>query len=146
MNNKNKQLELSYYGLYLLSYLKENHPDKDSDTSFIEARTSLATDSFEQARLEGNTVEGAQELAMATLLKGLHFSKYNIIIEVLWNEFAMEILQGNAPDLALELLPSLEEIFSQYPLSDDFPSTSEYETLYTELIGAISLYIEGHGI
>jgi Domain of unknown function (DUF1896) len=146
MNNKNKQLELSYYGLYLLAFLKENHPDKASDTSFIEARSSLATDNFEQARLEGYTVESAQELAMATLLKGLHFSKYNIIIEVLWNEFENEVPQGEAASLAIELLPSLKEILSQYPLSDDFSITSEYEALYTELTGAILLYIEGYGI
>ena len=26
MNDKNKSAEFSYYGLYLLKYLKENHP------------------------------------------------------------------------------------------------------------------------
>lgn len=139
-------MELSYYGLYLLSNLKENHPDKVSDNSFIEARSALAADAFEQARLQGNTIEGAQELAMAILLHGLHFSSYNIIIEILWNEFVNEVPQGEAASLAIELLPSLEEILSQYPLSDDFSITSEYEALYTELTGAILLYIEGYGI
>jgi hypothetical protein len=146
MNNRNKQMELSYYGLYLLSYLKENHPDKVSDNSFIEARSALAADVFEQSRLEGYTIEGAQELAMDTLMQGLHFSRYNIIVEVLWNEFENEVPQGEAASLALELLPSLEKIFSQYPLPDDFSITSEYEALYTELTGAILLYFEGYGI
>lgn len=146
MNNRNKQMELSYYGLYLLSYLKENHPDKVSDNSFIGARSALAADAFEQARLQGNTIEGAQEQAMATLLHGLHFSSYNTIIEILWNEFENEVSQGEAASLAIELLPSLEEILSQYPLSDDFSITSEYQALYTELTGAILLYIEGYGI
>lgn len=146
MINRNKQMELSYYGLYLLSYLKENHPDKVSDNGFIEARSALAANAFELFRLEGYTIEGAQELAMAALLQGLHFSSYNTIIEILWNEFENEVPQGEAASLALELLPSLEEIFSQYPLSDDFSITPEYEALYTELTGAILLYIEGYGI
>lgn len=38
MNDKNKSAEFSYYGLYLLKYLRENHPDRASDTDFIEER------------------------------------------------------------------------------------------------------------
>ena len=37
MNKKDKPTELSYYGLYLLSHLKENHPDKAHDAAFIES-------------------------------------------------------------------------------------------------------------
>lgn len=64
---------VSYYGLYLLKYLRENHPDRASDTDFIEERADHAADVYEQSRLEGATPEGAQELAMAALLQDLHF-------------------------------------------------------------------------
>ncbi|WP_175636708.1 DUF1896 family protein [Bacteroides fragilis] len=146
MNQNNKPTELSYYGLYLLSYLKENHPDKTDDAAFIESRADRAADAFEQARREGYLPEGAQELAMTALLDGLHFSRYDTIIEVLWNEFADEAAQSEAPDVALKLLPSLEGIFSQYSLSDDFAYSPEYEQLYTELAGAISILLEEDGI
>ena len=63
MNDKNKSAEFSYYGLYLLKYLRENHPDRASDTDFIEERADHAADVYEQSRLEGATPEGAQELA-----------------------------------------------------------------------------------
>jgi hypothetical protein len=146
MNIKNEQEELSYYGLYLLSYLKENHPDIVADRAFIETRSTIASDIYEQARKEGYTPEGAQELAMAALLQGLHFSRYNTLIEVLWNEFADEVPQGDAADLAIKLQPSLEETFAKYPLSDDFAYTPEYDVLYTELTGAIMIHIEAYGI
>jgi len=146
MNIKNEQEELSYYGLYLLSYLKENHPDIVADRAFIETRSTIASDIYEQARKEGYTPEGAQELAMAALLQGLHFSRYNTLIEVLWNEFADEVPQGDAADLAIKLQPSLEETFAKYPLSDDFAYTPEYDALYTELTGAIMIHIEAYGI
>ncbi len=146
MNTTDKPTELSYYGLYLLSYLKENHPDKVHDTAFIDSRSDHAADVFEQARREGYLPEGAQELAMAALLEGLHFSKYDTIIEVLWNEFADEVAQSEAPAAALKLQPSLEGIFSQYPLSDDFAYSPEYEQLYTELTGAIQILLEEDGI
>lgn len=146
MNQNNKPTELSYYGLYLLSYLKENHPDKADDAAFIESRADRAADAFEQARREGYLPEGAQELAMTALLDGLHFSRYDTIIEVLWNEFTDEVAQSEAPGVALKLLPSLEGIFSQYSLSDDFAYSPEYEQLYTELAGAISILLEEDGI
>lgn len=146
MNKKDKPTELSYYGLYLLSYLKENHPDKANDTAFIDSRADHAADVYEQARLEGYLPEGAHELAMTALLEGLHFSKYNTIIEVLWNEFSDEVAQSEAPAAALKLQPSLECIFSQYPISDDFAYSPEYEQLYTELTGAIQILLEEDGI
>ena len=147
MNKKNQSTELSYYGLYLLKYLKENHPDKATDADFIAGRSDHAADVYEQSRLSGYTPEGAQELAMAALVKGLHFSPYNTIVEVLWNEFEDGIAPGYAPALALQLLPVLTPVFARYPLSDDFAYTAEYDRLYTELTGAISLITENeHGI
>ena len=146
MNDKNKSAEFSYYGLYLLKYLKENHPDRASDTDFIEERANHAADVYEQSRLEGATPEGAQELAMAALLQELHFSKYNTVIEVLWNEFADEVPPGDAPAFALTLLPATEEVFARYPLADGFAYTPEYDLLYTELTGTVAIYLEEHGI
>ena len=146
MNDKNKSAEFSYYGLYLLKYLRENHPDRVSDTDFIEGRAAHAADVYEQSRLEGATPEGAQELAMAALLQGLHFSKYNTVIEVLWNEFADEVPPGDAPVFALTLLPATEEVFARYPLADGFAYTPEYDLLYTELTGTVAIYLEEHGI
>lgn len=83
---------------------------------------------------------------MAALMKGLHFSKYNTIIEVLWNEFAEEVPPGEAAKVALTLQPALEDVFSRYPLTDDFAYTSEYDQLYTELTGTVAIYLEEHGI
>lgn len=146
MNKKNQSTEFSYYGLYLLKYLKENHPDKATDADFIGRRSDRAADVYEQSRLSGYTPEGAQELAMAALMKGLHFSKYNTIIEVLWNEFAEEVPPGEAAKVALTLQPALEDVFSRYPLTDNFAYTPEYDQLYTELTGTVAIYLEEHGI
>lgn len=43
MNVKDKPTELSYYGLYLLNYLKESHPDKAEDAGFVAQRAEDAT-------------------------------------------------------------------------------------------------------
>ena len=74
-NKKTVPAELSYYGLYLLDYLRKYHPDKASDTGFIAGREEAATATFEKERLAGGTVEDAHEEAMRVLLEGLHFSR-----------------------------------------------------------------------
>lgn len=146
MKDLNKPTELSYYGLYLLSYLREYHPNRVPEMDFIVSRSNHAAAVFESSRLSGYTPEGAQELAMVALLEGLHFSKYHTLLEVLLNEFSSEVLVDAAPALALKMLPELEEMFAKYSLSDDFSSTNEYTDLYTELTGAVVIYIEKYGV
>ncbi len=75
MNNKKKnegQADFSYYGLYLLDYLRNNKFEQASDAAFIRERADRAAEAYEQARLDGYPAEGAQELAMKALMSGLH--------------------------------------------------------------------------
>lgn len=144
--NSNQLSEFSYYELYLLSYLRESHPDKTDNLKFITERADEAADTFELSRREGKSIEAAQELAMATLIKGLHFSPYDTLIEVLWNEFADMLSPADAPDAALLLLPHCKEVLDKYDLTDDFAATPQYSELYTELTGFLTLKIESYGI
>lgn len=147
MNVKsNKPTELSYYGLYLLDYLKESHPDKADDAAFVARRAEEAAEVYEQSRREGYPVEGAHELAMAALLKDLRFSRHDTLRDVLETEFEGEIPEEDIPATVSKLLPLLENVFSIYPLSDEFAQSPEYDLLYTELTGAVALYIEAYGI
>ncbi len=146
MNQKITPVELSYYGLYLLSYLREHHPDKAADTAFVAARADHVAEVFEQARREGHLPESAQELAMAALMEGLHFSKHDTLVEVLWNEFADDVPQSVALAVALTPQPYMEGIFVLYPLSNDFACLPEYELLCTELTSAIAIHFEENSI
>ena len=65
--------ELDYYELSLLQYLQEYHPEKAHDLNFIKLRADSAAEVYEQSRLEGYDISGAQELAMAELIRDLHF-------------------------------------------------------------------------
>ncbi|MDR2385183.1 MAG: DUF1896 domain-containing protein, partial [Tannerella sp.] len=72
----------------------------------------------------------------------LYFSKYDTVKNIFWNEFANEIPKDEADTWAILLLPECEEVFAQYSLSDIFVYEPEYDLLYTELTGAIALYLE----
>ena len=148
MNKKNKeQTELSYYGLYLLNYLQENKFEQASDLAFIKDRADRAAETYEQARLDGCSTDGAQELAMDTLLRGLRYSRYAILREVVENEFADEVPEENREAFVLKLLLLVGNVFSVYDLSDDnFALSSDYDLLYTELTGATVLYLDEYGV
>ena len=150
MNNKKKnegQTDFSYYGLYLLDYLRTNKFEQATDESFIRERADRAAGTYEQARLEGYPAAGAQELAMKTLTEGLRYSKYAILREVVENEFADDVPEAKRESFTRKLLPLVGNVFSIYDLSDDnFALSPDYDLLYTELTGAVVLYIEEYGV
>jgi hypothetical protein len=146
MNRTDLPADMSYFRLSLLAFLRESHPHLATDEKFITARTEAALATYEQAAKNGNNPIEAEHEANEVLFDGLHFSKHDTLINILWNEFANEIPEEEATILAVKLLPECESVFAQYPLSDDFDSLPEYELLYTELTGAIALYLESYGL
>ena len=144
MKKNNESVELSYYRLTLQSFLKESHPELANDAEFITSRGDLAAQTYSQVIKDGHTLDQAEELANEVLYKGLYFSKHDTIVNVLWNEFNLEVPQGSAKNLAQKLLAFCEEVFAKYPLSDDFAYEPEFNQLYTELIGTIVIWMEDH--
>ena len=75
MNNKKKnggQTYFPYYSLYLLAYPRTNNFEQADDSAFIRERAARAAKTYERARLKVYPADGAQELAMDTMLRGLH--------------------------------------------------------------------------
>ena len=146
-NKRQIPAELSYYGLYLLDYLRKYHPEKASDTEFITGREEAASEAFEKERLAGNSIEAAQEEAMRVLLEGLHFSPYALLREVVENEFADEVATSDREAFCRKLYPYLKKLFAGYDTSDDtFALSPEHGLLYTELTGTVMLYLESYGV
>lgn len=134
--------EMSYFRLNLLSYLRDAHPDKANDLSFIAGRGDLAAEAYSDAIKSGLDHIQAAEITNQTLFQGLHFSPYNTVVEILWNEFFDEIPPGIAQDKAKELMPECTAVFNRYDLNDDYAETAEYKLLYTELVGTIAILLE----
>ncbi|KAA6310114.1 hypothetical protein EZS27_038521 [termite gut metagenome] len=144
MNSKKDAADISYFRLSLMEFLRESHPELTSNHDFIAARSEAAAESYEQAVRNGSNPVEAAETANTVLFEGLHFSKHDTLVTVLWNEFADVVPQSEAGEFALSLLPQCEPVFAKYPLWDDFAYTSEFDLLYTELTGIVSLYSEEH--
>ena len=134
--------EMSYFRLNLLSYLRDSHPDKANDLSFIAGCGDMAVEAYSEAIKSGLDHIQAAEIANETLFKGLHFSPYNVIVEILWNEFSDEVSPGEAQTKAKDLLPECQAVFAKYSLNDDYAETTEYQSLYTELVGTVLILLE----
>jgi hypothetical protein len=144
MNSKKDAADISYFRLSLMEFLRESHPQLTSNDDFITARSEAAAESYEHAVRNGSNPIEAAETANAVLFEGLHFSKHDTLVTVLWNEFAGVVPQSEAGAFALSLLPQCEPVFVKYPLWDDFAYDPLFDLLYTELTGIVSLYMEEH--
>ena len=51
---------------------------------------------------------------------------------------------GEAKNFAIKVLPKFEKVFAKYPLSDEFAYSIDFTSLYTELAGVLSIWIEEH--
>ena len=140
--NKSTAVELYWFRLSLLSYLRESHPDKAADRQFIASRGDAAAQVYSDIIKLGGSHDEAEEVASQTLYAGLHFSPYRTIVNILWDEFADEIDTALAEGVAMELQLRLTGVFEKYTLSDDFADSQEYRLLYTELTGAIQTFLE----
>ena len=79
--------------------------------------------------------------------EGLRYSRHAILREVVEYEFAGEVPEEKCEAFTQKLLPLVGNVFSIYDLSDDnFALSPEYDLLYTELTGAVILYIEEYGV
>ena len=146
MNSTHNMTNISCYRLSLLDFLRESHPERLEDKDFINARAEVATETYSKAKLSGSDDAHANEEALSILFHDLHFSKYDTLVNILWNEFANNVPEDEAKELANQLLFECESVFAGYALSDDFAYTPEYDLLYTELTGTVALYLESHGI
>lgn len=138
--------ELCYYTDKLQDYLNSSFPELAGDKQFIKQRADTAAQAYSDAFLEGYPIDGCNEIANRALFRGLHFSKYDTIFEVLNREFDREISEEKLRPFAKELLPVCEKVFAQYPIDDEFAASPEYDKLYTELTGTVVLWIEENGL
>ncbi|MDR0349110.1 MAG: DUF1896 domain-containing protein [Tannerella sp.] len=145
MNSKNSYVpDISYFRLSLMEFLRESHPERIKENRFILACANAATEAYQQAIMNGDTLIQAAEQANTVLFRGLHFSRHDTLVNILWNDFPNEVPEEEAKYVAMKLLPECEAVFARYSLSDGFADEPEYELLYTELTGTIALYLESH--
>ena len=136
---------LSYYGLLLLSYLLDSHPDLINDMELIRSRANSAANAYCQVIRNGGSRTEADDQATQVLYQGLHFSLYTTLVQILWDEFPEIVPEDKARQTALKLLPQVSSLKQRYDLTDDFVASPNYDLFYTELVGMIQNLLD-HGL
>lgn len=63
--------DLNYYALYLKKYLRDEEDPRANDEESISGRADAAAAHFEECRLQGMSVDQAQESAISLLMMNL---------------------------------------------------------------------------
>lgn len=148
MKNPTREEELSFYYLYLKNYL-ESYKFAGVTETFMRTRAEHAEETYENARRNGAEVDEAHELSMAALLDGFRYSDYEIIMDVLVEEFYDEVSEDLRPFMAtyLQSLGMIEDVFESYEVqSNTFVSSGKYDELRCELTGTISIILTENGL
>lgn len=140
------QKELSYFQLRLQELLNTSFPEKANDQKFIEQRCSLAASSYEDAFRAGYAIDQCNQISNEVLFEGLHFSSFDTVFQVVCNEFDTIMADEELRLFALKMFPVCEPLFEAYQLADDFAYSYEFDKLYTELTGAIAIWISENGL
>lgn len=149
MNNPTREEELSFYFLYLKKYLQDYRFDGGITDNFIRNRAEQAEETYEKARLEGAEVDEAHSMSLAVLLDGFRYSEYELVYDVLEEEFEDDISAEMLPFFTTHLLAQreIDDVFEGYELQEaGFIPSGKYHQLRCELTGAISIYLRENGL
>jgi hypothetical protein len=141
-----QQKDLSYFQLRLQELLNTSFPEKANDQKFIEQRCSLAASSYEDAFRAGYSIDQCNQISNEVLFEGLHFSRFDTVFQVVYNEFDTIMADEELRPFAIKMFPVCEPMFALYELTDDFAYSYEFDKLYTELTGSIAIWITENGL
>ena len=141
-----QQKDLSYFRLRLQELLNSSFPEKAHDQQFINQRSSWAANAYDGAFRSGNSIEQCNEIANYILFGGLHFSKFDTIFQVVCNEFDTLMANEELRPFSFKMLPICAPVFDNYELTNDFAYSDEFDQLYTEITGTITIWIEENGL
>ena len=146
--NISREEEISFYFLYLKNYL-ESYRFAGVTDAFIRTRADAAEVAYEKARLAVAEGDEAHSVSMAVLRDGFRYSDYEIIMDVLEEEFKDDISVEMRPFMAsyLQSLTMVDDVFDSYDMQDNtFVPSGRYYQLRCELTGVISIILTENGL
>ena len=64
-----------------------------------------------------------------------------MIVHILWDEYSDIVESEDAREVAYKLFPRCLDVLLKYDITDGFELSSEYDMLYTELVGTIEILL-----
>lgn len=135
------------YRIYLQGHLRDHHFPEANNEEFINFRTDAAYVAFVRYRLEGHSVDIAQELAMRVLLENMYVSRWDIVSQILEEQFYNRLPTQEQRDKWADLLVGLRftnEILDRHGFNGDYLSRTDSVPMLTELTGLFTDIMDGY--
>lgn len=142
-------LDLDYYRLYLLRYLSQNNFDIPTDHPQIAANAERALDTYEEARRHGASEPEADELARAVLFTNIGESEFDIVADILLEQFGDTLNVDYDPAAhywARWVLDNMPHLFDGFDRTQVGIDREELDAKRDILIGRITQFCEDHGL
>jgi hypothetical protein len=148
-----KKMEQDYFTLYLQSYLQSDFFDllarltPEEIENLVLERANQAAFIFEQERLAGKDILQAQEVALGDLTRGLPFSTYSFLNNLLETEFLPDYQRLTASDkrqtFLISICPLLQNLVQKHEESE---SGENQRLCYHLIISQLENLIQMHGV
>ena len=141
--------DLNYFYFYLLNYLQENRFQVEADHPQIIANASAALDIFEEARRKGSDITQAEEEAMSVLFTNIGESEYNIVTEIILENFRDTIdldCEAAVEYWTPQIMTDIPDLFDGFDRMAVGVDTLDLDIRKNELGGAIVTYLSDNGL
>ena len=141
--------DFNYYYLYLLQYLRSNKYEVDSDHPQLQANSIAALDAFEDARRNGATVTMAEEEAIRVLFTNIGESEYNIISELILENFGDTIDLDSTEAVEYwtnQVMTDIPDLFDGLDRMAIGLDPLDLSIMENEIVGKIVIYLSDNGL
>lgn len=133
-----------------MQFLMHDHPDRTGDTDFIRYRGRQAAAVFADASRQGMPVEDCIRLAGEVLYRGLHFSPFRMITDILdTDDRCLPLSDEGRHSLGMALLAHCRPLIESYLTPDSrdtFEGSYAFHKVRREVRQMINLYLTDHGL
>ena len=143
------QYDFNYYYLYLLQYLRSNKYEVDNDHPQLQANSIAALDAFEDARRNGATVTMAEEEAIRVLFTNIGESEYNIISELILENFGDTIDLDSTEAVEYwtnQVMTDIPDLFDGFDRMAIGLDPLDLSIMENEIVGKIVIYLSDNGL
>lgn len=144
----------NYWTEKFSNFLYENHPDllyklkeDGSLDDFILQRSEAAKNDFDLLREQGINLDCCIESATAVMYEGLKFSRFNMVEDILEEQFTQKYDEFEdeykRKAYLVQLVLKCEGVFEKYDCSDDYAYDGFFEA---DIIGTIEEILEENAV
>ena len=141
--------DFNYYYLYLLQCLRSNKYEVDNDHPQLQANSIAALDAFEEARRNGATVTMAEEEAIRVLFTNIGESEYNIISELILENFGDTIDLDSTEAVEYwtnQVMTDIPDLFDGLDRMAIGLDPLDLSIMENEIVGKIVIYLSDNGL